>query len=754
MISEPELRRLYLEEKLTTKEIGQRFGLTQSQANRLRIRYSIPTISKSDRLDLPPLTTTQKEVLLGSIFGDGRLLSTGSVTAGYSEFHSDKQYEYLQWKASVWGAHLCSVRDGNSTKNGKTYRGHILRTHGCRELFPYWKKVYPSGAGYKVFSKLDLTEFTALSLAVWYLDDGCKSNNGYIRLAVTPDEESQQIELTLLRGFGLDPVLHSKDDPAIWLHDRASMLRFLDLVAEHIPVSMGYKLELVPRSRGVAPRDLLTEEVLRDSVGKGRGLDWMVQSTGTSTTSVRRALKKFDLTLPETKQDTWEEVKQRVQVGISDVELVDALVSLPLPKAPSTEEARRDFENLCSKTLVKIEDGLIHGGGRVGLTTCQAYFQYRYEATRESKPSVRQAWFDPIAITKAIAFQRKVGDPVYPANVFRAIKALNASPSNFRPAVAKKLVEEFSPKGGTVLDPCAGYGGRAVGAIAAGRKYVGVDPHPNAEDAFAALKECITGDLTFYNLPFEEVQLGALQADLILTSPPYFSVERYSNNPTQSWVRYPTFDLWVDRFLRVLLSKSFNHLKDGGVMLLNVADSYLSGKLIPLVQTSLDVAQSVGFVHEQTLGMLLGSFGRRRKEEPVLVLRKNGGECVVPFISVPKGPLRREVYSSTKVSEGELRNLYEVELLTDSEIGQKFGVSDVLISQQRKRFNIQSVSFRQRIEKRNPSLLPLSGLTEERLRELSVTLSDGDIAKLYGVSKPTIRNRRHQYKILTERKSK
>ena len=32
--------------------------------------------------------------------------------------------------------------------------------------------------------------------------------------------------------------------------------------------------------------------------------------------------------------------------------------------------------------------------------------------------------------------------------------------------------------------------------------------------------------------------------DLIITSPPYFSVERYSYDDTQSWVRHKNIDRW------------------------------------------------------------------------------------------------------------------------------------------------------------------------------------------------------------------
>ncbi len=741
MPTEAELRYLYLEEGLTERQLGAMFGLTQMQVNRLRKTWGVPTISKADRIRLPPLTSQQRSLLLGSLLGDARLLQTGSATAALSEFHSETQSEYLRWKTELWGPWICSVRPSSSTKNGRTYKGQILRTWASRELYPYWQAVYPEGSGDKTFLTLDLSEADGLSLAVWYLDDGSKTSNGYVRFFVTPDEASRQVQLDLLRRFGLDPVVYSEGgDYTIWLHDRASLTRFIDLVSEHVPPCMSSKLELVPRCRGESPQKELSKDRLTSFASEGRSVQWVAQAVNSTPELVRRALRKHGLELSG-KAPSWEEASETIQMGVSEETLLDLLVALEMPEAPSSEEVHRDFSNLQERTLTHIENGAISGGGRVGLTVCEAFFSYRYEAFRKGIPSVQQAWFDRTQVAKAIAFQRKVGDPVLPRNVFRAVKALNLAPSNFRPAVAKRLVEEFSPMGGIVLDPCAGYGGRAVGCCAAGRKYVGVDPHPKALSAFERLNDLVGGVLEFHDSPFEEVQFPDSFADMALTSPPYFSVERYSNDSRQSWVRYPTWDLWVERFLKVLIAKTYNCLRPGRHFLLNVSDS--------LVQASTEIADSVGFRHEDTLQMRLASFGKRRRYEPILVLLKpDSGTCLVPYKAPPKGPVVQPYYETgvQGLTSAVLQQLYAEELKTDAEIGSLYGVSDVLISQQRKRYGIVTLTPRQRSEKKHggPSL---DGLTRERLEELCQTLSDSKIASIYGTTKVTIRNWRNRFGI-------
>lgn len=95
------LRALYCDQHLTQAEIGRIIGVSQTQAGRLLRKAGVPTQLKSDRLDLPELTSTQHEILVGSLLGDGSIGVTGTHTARFSEGHSQKQEGYLRWKADV-----------------------------------------------------------------------------------------------------------------------------------------------------------------------------------------------------------------------------------------------------------------------------------------------------------------------------------------------------------------------------------------------------------------------------------------------------------------------------------------------------------------------------------------------------------------------------------------------------------------------------------------------------------------------------
>ncbi len=56
------LQRLYVEEGLTEKEIASLYETYQVKINRLRRNYGIPTVLKSERLDLPAFTTIQMPI--------------------------------------------------------------------------------------------------------------------------------------------------------------------------------------------------------------------------------------------------------------------------------------------------------------------------------------------------------------------------------------------------------------------------------------------------------------------------------------------------------------------------------------------------------------------------------------------------------------------------------------------------------------------------------------------------------------------
>lgn len=199
---------------------------------------------------------------------------------------------------------------------------------------------------------------------------------------------------------------------------------------------------------------------------------------------------------------------------------------------------------------------------------------------------------------------------------------------NFKPVIAKYIYNNYVPKNGKVLDPCAGYGGRLAGLISTGKNlmYHGIDPCPDTMvgnsklSAFYARQyEPIIKELKW---PFQfRFDLGCAEDvmenlpdksyDLVFTSPPYFDIEKYDTLPNQSYLRYSTYDSWRDNFLSVLVKESCRVAKQ--YVILNVKNY----KNLPIADDTVEFAKQVGWEIYKTYHMRLANseFHRKKNEQ-------------------------------------------------------------------------------------------------------------------------------------------
>jgi hypothetical protein len=190
--------------------------------------------------------------------------------------------------------------------------------------------------------------------------------------------------------------------------------------------------------------------------------------------------------------------------------------------------------------------------------------------------------------------------------------------SQFKPNVAKMMYEMFKAK--TVLDFSMGWGDRLAGAFAAEtvEHYVGLDPrkenHPIYEQQRDFYKKHTTffespTKTDFYCEPAEDFDYGEYEEyfDLVFTSPPYFSVERYSYDDTQSWVRYKNIAAWNEHFLHKALDKIIPTVKKGGIIAINIADVYANTKggkdWLEITNPMGDFLSSRGLTYKGCIGM-------------------------------------------------------------------------------------------------------------------------------------------------------
>lgn len=162
--------------------------------------------------------------------------------------------------------------------------------------------------------------------------------------------------------------------------------------------------------------------------------------------------------------------------------------------------------------------------------------------------------------------------------------------AQFKPNVAKALYDYV--KAENVLDFSAGWGDRLAGFYAGEttKHYVGIDPrkenHPiyqQQADWYEKHRSKFLENekmVEFFCSPAEDFDFTQYEDhfDIVFTSPPYFNVERYSFDDTQSWVRYKAIDAWNKQFLHKTIQNIWPTIRKGGRLCVNIADVYATSK--------------------------------------------------------------------------------------------------------------------------------------------------------------------------------
>lgn len=148
----------------------------------------------------------------------------------------------------------------------------------------------------------------------------------------------------------------------------------------------------------------------------------------------------------------------------------------------------------------------------------------------------------------------------------------------FPPLLARKIANSFSIKRTDhVLDPCAGWGGRLIGISTVCDNYTACEPQTQTFNGLLELAQFLKSfnqnlNAKIINKPYEDAQESIQDNffDLAITSPPYFDTELYSQEPTQSYIRYQTIEKWAELFFLPLVQNTINKLKPHKPFVLNI----------------------------------------------------------------------------------------------------------------------------------------------------------------------------------------
>jgi hypothetical protein len=636
------LRRLYVNDLLPENVIAERYGTYQVKINRLRNKWGIPTVGKTGRRTaaLPALTDRQRELVLGSLLGDGYMVAPSAATAAFCESHSIKQSAYLHWKGDILGPHVSSYSPTIKRDGDKVYHGERLTGVASTHMREWYDLFYPAPERKRVFPSDLYKRLTPLALAVWLMDDGGLMAHYHPRITFGLDPLSLKRAIRAIRRLGLTPKAQPDKCGTHTITFPGQDREFYSLVSPHVPDCMSYKLpsEDTPRRKVDLNAKQLIPERARVLYEGGLSLDDLASLYGVGRSTAKRRVLAGGATLRsqgrrsrtysrEAADEVLAAYSPKVWATLSetakDKQVEEAFAVLrgtgfPAPLPLEDKKFNREVE-LVRLTSYRVENETLYPWSVSGNRACLPYFPNRYKAASRGKRTAYEAWHDDKVLRWAVRFQLDAGDPVLPHRVLRAVTMRHRTPGVFRPTVARWVYETYCPPGGSVWDPCSGYGGRLLGAFVAGVRYVATDVEPETVEGNRALAERLgcSRPSEVHKCPAERFDPGPV--DLVFTSPPYFDREQYSDRGDQSWVSHGSdFDAWVEGFLRPVIATAY---KRAPTLVLNVADIRRGSETIPLVARTIQTALEEGFSFRGRVWMPLARLNRspEKAREPMLV---------------------------------------------------------------------------------------------------------------------------------------
>ena len=280
---------------------------------------------------------------------------------------------------------------------------------------------------------------------------------------------------------------------------------------------------------------------------------------------------------------------------------------------------RQEIQDVASRVRL-VENKTLAIGASAGQALGRFWFPGMQDANWNDNDAVslRSRFNHDVKLRRAIGIcykNRDEGDKaVLPARLRRALDLVNGGTiQNFKALNARAVWEYICPTMfGRVLDFSSGYGGRMMGAMTSRMRYhyTGIDPNTRTYAGLNALGELLEDQnqgagYEMHNVPSEEFVAEPGAYDAAFSSPPYFNLETYCDEPTQCMNRYPELEMWFEGYVAPTLKMIYRALATDGVYAVNIAD-YRNGKAsYAIVQPWIDLSEQLGFHYVDRIDMLL-----------------------------------------------------------------------------------------------------------------------------------------------------
>ena len=339
-----------------------------------------------------------------------------------------------------------------------------------------------------------------------------------------------------------------------------------------------------------------------------------------------------DENLIDIDEDLWVELNQvmskdEIKQLISDA-IENHKVRMPMIQITEDEmrQAFEDLKNLDTTDLIK--EGVFTSRypfqatkndeyidtNRTGLKASNYFHQEtRWKCDSINSPSPYRTWTqERFRLTLFKALWTLKFDKINEQNLRSAIALRKYIAAQFSPASAKAIYERFESK--KVLDFSSGWGDRllAFASCENTEHYTGIDPNIALVEGYERQIAEYGGDKEYRMIVgcAEDVVLEDEFFDTVFTSPPYFNVEKYTHEETQSFKKFRKLDDWLDKFLFKALDNAWKSLKKGGHMIINISDVYSNHRVNQLCDPMCEYMES------KTDAEFQGTMGLRMNKRP------------------------------------------------------------------------------------------------------------------------------------------
>lgn len=610
-ITKEELAKLYINENKTDEEIAKLFSTSTFCIWKLRTGYGIRGINARHRklFDNPqvPITPRQMEIILGSLLGDC-CLKKNSASSYLSISHTIKHKEYIDWLYKELES-ICPTPPNQYLSKGKYITCWFL-SEARKDLKVLRDKLYTPT---KKINEWWINQIGPLGLAVWYMDDGSMLYVNKSKLIYSfatnsfSEEENYMLSKLLKEKFDLNTEVKPCNKKSGMQYNifiaEDSFDKFTSIISPYIVGCMKYKLPCENNKihwqenieckidKGTLNRlyhqDLFTQEQIAQifNVHKSTIRKYMnifdieprnnidAQINGKNNKCERSISGKF---LPLKIDDDKEKIAQNIFKEMR-------ANKFPYITVKQDEYYVGILDRICNLKLLNIIDGVADEYSRSAMDICSAYCPQIFSMASCGSLSPIKIFGDDDMLIDCIRRTIKYANKNTIAAVRQGLKTYrkNRCVTIFPPMWAKTIIgSKFSKKGLSVLDFSCGFGGRLIGSYATlmVNKYIGIDPLLKNIDSHLGIYNIVKKHSVLKNIEFKaEFINGTAEAilpglnekfDIIISSPPYFNKEQYSEENSQCYVKYNNYDVWKREWLQKIIDMAYGKLNVDGHMFL------------------------------------------------------------------------------------------------------------------------------------------------------------------------------------------